>query len=47
MALALIAALGLGFGLTGLLIAINGGGPQIRTYVILLLFCPACWPWRA
>jgi len=37
MALALIAALGLGFGLTGLLIAINGGGTQISTYVILLL----------
>jgi Cu-processing system permease protein len=37
LALALVAALGLGFGLTGLLIAINGGGPQIRTYVILLL----------
>lgn len=37
MALALIAALGLGFGLTGLLIAINGGGTEMRAYVILLL----------
>jgi Cu-processing system permease protein len=37
MALALIAALGLGFGLTGLLIAANGGGAEIRTYVVLLL----------
>jgi Cu-processing system permease protein len=37
LALALIAALGLGFGLTGLLVAVNGGGTEIRTYVILLL----------
>ncbi len=37
MALALMAALGLGFGLTGLLIAVNGGSSQISTYVVLLL----------
>ncbi len=37
MALALMAALGLGFGLTGLLIAVNGGSSEIRTYVVLLL----------
>jgi Cu-processing system permease protein len=37
MALALMAALGLGFGLTGLLIAINGGGTQMGTYIVLLL----------
>lgn len=37
MALALMAALSLGFGLTGLLIAINGGGAEIQTYVMLLL----------
>ncbi len=37
MALALIAALGLGFGLTGLLIALNGGGTEMGTYVVLLL----------
>jgi Cu-processing system permease protein len=37
MALALMAALCLGFGLSGLLIAINGGGTEIGTYVILLL----------
>jgi Cu-processing system permease protein len=37
LALALVAALGLGFGLTGLLVAVNGGGTEIRTYVILLL----------
>ena len=37
MALALMAALGLGFGLTGLLIAISGGGTELRTYVVLLL----------
>jgi Cu-processing system permease protein len=37
MALALVAALGLGFGLTGLLIAANGGGTEIGTYVVLLL----------
>jgi Cu-processing system permease protein len=41
MALALVAALGLGFGLTGLLIAANsreggGGGTEIGTYVVLL-----------
>lgn len=37
MALALMAALGLGFGLTGLLIAVNGGSSQVSTYVVLLL----------
>jgi Cu-processing system permease protein len=37
MALALMAALGLGFGLTGLLIAANGGGTEISTYVVLLI----------
>ncbi len=37
MALALMATLGLGFGLTGLVIATNGGGTEIRTYVVLLL----------
>jgi Cu-processing system permease protein len=37
MALALIAALSLGFGLSGSLIAINGGGAEIGTYLILLL----------
>ncbi len=36
-ALALMAALGLGFGLTGLLLAINGGGAELQTYVVLLL----------
>lgn len=37
MALALIAALGLGFGLTGLLIAVSGSGTEIGTYTILLV----------
>jgi Cu-processing system permease protein len=37
MALALMAALGLGFGLTGLLIAVGGSGTKIETYMILLL----------
>jgi Cu-processing system permease protein len=37
LALALIAALVLGFGLTALLIAINGGGAQISIYLTLLL----------
>jgi Cu-processing system permease protein len=37
MALALMAALALGFGLTGLLMAVNGGGAAAGTYVILLL----------
>lgn len=37
MALALVAALGLGFGLTGLLIAANGGETEIKIYVVLLL----------
>ncbi len=37
MALALMATLALGFGLTGLVIAANGGGTEIRTYVVLLL----------
>lgn len=36
LALALIAALGLGFGLTALLIAANGGGAQIGVYLSLL-----------
>ena len=37
LALALVAALGLGFGLTGLLIAYNGGGAQASTYLTLIL----------
>ncbi|MCA9990661.1 MAG: ABC transporter permease subunit [Ardenticatenaceae bacterium] len=37
LALALMAALGLGFGLTGLLIAVRGGGAQASTYLVLLL----------
>lgn len=37
LALALIAALALGFGLTALLIALNGGGAQINIYLTLLL----------
>ncbi len=37
LALALIAALVLGFGLTALLITLNGGGAQINTYLTLLL----------
>ncbi|MFQ5434505.1 MAG: ABC transporter permease [Anaerolineae bacterium] len=36
LALALVATLGLGFGLTGLLIALNGGGAEISTYLVLL-----------
>jgi len=40
LSLALIAALALGFGLTGLMIAVNGGGSEARNYVaILLLAC--------
>lgn len=35
--LALIAALSAGFGLTALLIALNGGGSQSRSYIVLLL----------
>jgi Cu-processing system permease protein len=38
LSLALVAALALGFGLTGLLIAMNGGGAEARSYVALLLF---------
>lgn len=37
LALALLAAVGLGFGLTALLIAINGGGAEIGAYLTLLL----------
>ncbi len=37
LALALIAALSLGFGLTGILIGLNGGGGGLRTYLVLLL----------
>ena len=37
MALALMAALALGFGLTGLLLALNGGGAEIGAYINLLL----------
>ena len=37
LSLALIAALALGFGLTALLIALNGGGAQINIYLTLLL----------
>lgn len=37
LSLALIAALALGFGLTGLMIAVNGGGSEARNYVALLL----------
>jgi Cu-processing system permease protein len=37
LALALMAALALGFGLTGLLIGAHGGGAQVGTYVVLLL----------
>jgi Cu-processing system permease protein len=36
LALALVAALGLGFGLTALLIAANGGGAQVGVYLALL-----------
>jgi Cu-processing system permease protein len=36
--LALVAALGLGFGLTGLLIAINGGGARVTTFLTLMGF---------
>src|SRR5690606_32863943 len=36
LALALVAALGLGFGLTAALIAVNGGGAQIDIYLALL-----------
>lgn len=36
LALALIAALGLGFGLTAAMIAVNGGGAQIDIYLALL-----------
>jgi Cu-processing system permease protein len=38
LSLALIAALGLGFGLTGLLIAINGGGARVGTFLTLMGF---------
>jgi Cu-processing system permease protein len=38
LSLALIAALGLGFGLTGLLIAINGGGARVGTFLTLMRF---------
>jgi Cu-processing system permease protein len=36
LSLALIAALGLGFGLTALLIAINGGTSQVSVYLVLM-----------
>lgn len=36
LALALVAALGLGFGLTALLIAVNGGSAQVGVYLALL-----------
>ena len=36
LALSLLTALGLGFGLTGLLIALNGGGGDPVTYLVLL-----------
>lgn len=36
LALALLAALGLGFGLTGLLIAANSGGTDVRAYLTLV-----------
>lgn len=36
LALALVAALGLGFGLTALLIAANGGGAEVTVYLTLL-----------
>jgi len=36
LALALLAALGLGFGLTGLLIAFNAGGTDVRAYLTLV-----------
>ena len=40
LALALMAAIALGFGLTGLLIGVNGGGAQVTTYLgLLLLTC--------
>lgn len=40
LALALMAAIALGFGLTGLLIGTNGGGAQVATYIgLLLLTC--------
>lgn len=38
LSLALIGALGLGFGLTGLLIALNGGGARVTTYLTLMGF---------
>ncbi len=38
LSLALVAALALGFGLTGLMIAFNGGGAEARSYITLLLF---------
>lgn len=38
LSLALIAALGLGFGLTAFVIALNGGTAQINTYLILMGF---------
>ena len=37
MSLALMATLTLGFGLTGLMIAANGGSSEVRTYLLLLL----------
>ncbi len=36
LALALVAALSLGFGLTAVFIAINGGGAEVTTYLVLL-----------
>ena len=38
LSLALIAALGLGFGLTGILIALNGGGARVSTYLTIMGF---------
>ncbi len=37
LALALIAALGLGFGLTAVLLAVSGGGADVMTYLTLLV----------
>lgn len=37
LALALVAAIGLGFGLTAVLITLNGGGGEVGTYTALLL----------
>ena len=37
LALALLAAIGLGFGLTAVLIAVNGSGAEVSTYLTLLL----------